>query len=94
MDKKIKILFLCTGNSCRIQMAEGWAKTLLSETVQAYSAGLETHGLNPNAKKVMLEAGADISDHKSQLLSEFDSVDFDIVLTVHYHIFFEYLLVK
>jgi len=79
---KLKILFLCTGNSCRSQMAEGWAKHLKSDVIEPYSAGIETHGLNPNAVKVMAEAGVDISGHKSQHLSEFADVQFDYVITV------------
>ena len=81
MDK-LKILFLCTGNSCRSQMAEGWAKALKNDVVEAYSAGIETHGLNPYAIKVMAEAGVDISGQKSQHLDEFDDIDFDYVFTV------------
>jgi arsenate reductase (thioredoxin) len=84
MDK-IKVLFLCTGNSCRSQMAEGWAKALKGDCVEAYSAGIETHGLNPNAVKVMAEAGVDISGHKSKLLSDLDDVKFDYVVTVCGH---------
>ncbi len=84
MDK-IKVLFLCTGNSCRSQMAEGWAKALKGDCVEAYSAGIETHGLNPNAVKVMVEAGVDISGHKSKLLSELSDVKFDYVVTVCGH---------
>ena len=80
-DKK-KILFLCTGNSCRSQMAEGWARHLKGDLFEAYSAGIETHGLNPNAVKVMAEAGVDISGHKSQNSSEFKDIDFDVVVTV------------
>ena len=53
----IRILFLCTGNSCRSQMAEGWARHLKADRIEAYSAGIETYGLNPNAVKVMAEAG-------------------------------------
>lgn len=79
---KIKLLFLCTGNSCRSQMAEGWAKALKPDIIDVYSAGLETHGLNPYAVKVMSEVGIDITSHKSQLLSEFDDVQFDYVVTV------------
>lgn len=82
---KMKILFLCTGNSCRSQMAEGWAKHLKSDCIKPYSAGIETHGLNPNAVKVMAEAGVDISDHKSQRLDEFKDVRFDYVITVCGH---------
>ena len=59
--QKMKILFLCTGNSSRSQMAEGWAKHLKGDVIGAYSAGIETHGLNPNAVRVMAEAGVDIS---------------------------------
>ena len=84
MDK-IKVLFLCTGNSCRSQMAEGWARALKDDCVEAYSAGIETHGLNPNAVKVMAEAGVDISGHKSKLLSELEGVKFDYVVTVCGH---------
>lgn len=85
MSDKINILFLCTGNSCRSQMAEGWAKHLKSNILNAYSAGIETHGLNPNAVRVMKEAGVDISSHTSQLLSEFDDINFDVVVTVCGH---------
>lgn len=66
-------------------MAEGWARHLKSDVINAYSAGIETHGLNPNAVAVMKEAGIDISTHKSQLLSEFDDVSFDAVITVCGH---------
>lgn len=83
--QKIKILFLCTGNSCRSQMAEGWARHLLSDKVEAYSAGIETHGLNPNAIKVMAEAGVNISGHRSKLVSELKGIDFDVVFTVCGH---------
>jgi arsenate reductase len=85
MPKKSKILFLCTGNSCRSQMAEGWARHLKGEVLEAYSAGIETHGLNPSAVAVMAEAGVDISGHRSQLLSDFAAVDFDYVVTVCSH---------
>ena len=83
--KKIRILFLCTGNSCRSQMAEGWTRALKGETFEAYSAGIETHGLNPNAVRVMAEAGVDISGQKSQKISEFRGMDFDYVVTVCGH---------
>ncbi len=85
MSDKLHVLFLCTGNSCRSQMAEGWTRHLKGDVIEAYSAGIETHGLNPNAVKVMAEAGVDISGHKSQLLSEFDGVDLDVVVTVCGH---------
>lgn len=76
------VLFLCTGNSCRSQMAEGWARTLKAEQIMAYSAGIETHGLNPLAVKVMAEAGVDISGQQSQHVGELSDVDFDWVVTV------------
>jgi arsenate reductase len=79
---KIKILFLCTGNSCRSQMAEGWAHHLKGDVLEAYSAGIETHGLNPNAVKVMAEAGVDISGHHSKHVDTLKNVQFDYVITV------------
>jgi arsenate reductase len=79
---KLKILFLCTGNSCRSQMAEGWARRLKPDTVEAYSAGIEVHGLNPMAVKVMAEAGVDISQHRSKHLKELNGIAFDWVITV------------
>ena len=79
---KLKILFLCTGNSCRSQMAEGWARVLKGDVVAAYSAGIETHGLNPSAIQVMAEAGVDISGHRSKLLGPVAHIDFDYVVTV------------
>ncbi len=80
--EKIKVLFLCTGNSCRSQMAEGWARALKGDVMEAYSAGLSTHGLNPSAVKVMAEAGVDISHHHSKHLNELKDVPFDYVVTV------------
>ncbi|MFA6103923.1 MAG: arsenate reductase ArsC [Victivallaceae bacterium] len=82
---KLKILFLCTGNSCRSQMAEGWCRHLKGDLIEAYSAGIETHGLNPYAVKVMAEAGVDISGHKSKLLTDLNGIDFDYVVTVCGH---------
>ena len=82
---KSKILFLCTGNSCRSQMAEGWTRHLKADFVEPYSAGIETHGLNPRAVRVMAEAGVDISGHKSQNVREFADVAFDHVVTVCGH---------
>lgn len=82
---KPKILFLCTGNSCRSQIAEGWAKALKSDTIEAYSAGIETHGLNPNAVKVMAEAGVDISGHTSKNTGAIKDIPFDYVITVCGH---------
>jgi len=83
--QKLKVLFLCTGNACRSQMAEGWARYLKSDVIDAYSAGIETHGLNPLAVKVMAEAGVDISGHRSEHLREVMDVDFDHVVTVCDH---------
>ncbi len=85
MGDKLKILFLCTGNSCRSQMAEGWARTLKSAVIEPYSAGIETHGLNPNAVKVMKESGVDISDYVSTRVSDLMDVPFDYVVTVCDH---------
>ncbi len=83
-DKKLNILFLCTGNSCRSQMAEGWAKALKGDKYNFWSAGIETHGLNPNAVKVMAEAGVDISGHTSDNVNDL-GVEFDVVFTVCGH---------
>ena len=83
--KKIKILFLCTGNSCRSQMAEGWTRALKSDVIEPYSAGIETHGLNPNAVKVMAEAGVDISGHTSKNVDTLLDIPFDYVVTVCGH---------
>ena len=80
--RPIKILFLCTGNSCRSQMAEGWAKALKSETLEAHSAGVETHGMNRHAIQVMQEAGVDISGHHSKHVDELADIAFDFVVTV------------
>ena len=85
MNDKLKILFLCTGNSCRSQMAEGWAKALKGDVLDAYSAGVETHGLNPLSVKVMAEAGVDISNYRSKQVGELRDVDFDYVVTVCGH---------
>jgi arsenate reductase len=85
MTAKKKILFLCTGNSCRSQMAEGWARALKSDVLEAYSAGVETHGLNPNAVRVMAEAGVDISGHRSKHVNELLDAGIDYVVTVCDH---------
>ena len=81
----LKILFLCTGNSCRSQMAEGWARHLKGDVFEAYSAGVETHGLNPHAVRVMAEAGVDISGQRSQHIDQFKQVPLDHVITVCGH---------
>lgn len=85
----VKVLFLCTGNSCRSQMAEGWARHLWGAheggAIDAYSAGIETHGLNPYAVRVMQEAGVDISGQRSKHVDELADVPFDLVVTVCAH---------
>ncbi|MFV0421532.1 arsenate reductase ArsC [Oleidesulfovibrio sp.] len=82
---KKTLLFLCTGNSCRSQMAEGWARHLKSDLFEVRSAGVEKHGLNPLAVEVMAEAGVDISGYTSALVDELDIKDFDYVVTVCGH---------
>lgn len=82
---KQNILFLCTGNSCRSQMAEAWLRELKGDQYQAYSAGLEAHGINPNVVKVMSEAGIDVSHQQSTLLQDIQQQDFDYVITVCSH---------
>jgi arsenate reductase len=85
MPEKFQVLFLCTGNSCRSQMAEGWARQLRGDEIIACSAGIETHGLNPLAVRVMAEAGVDISGQKSKLMAELPRQSFDLVITVCGH---------
>ena len=82
MNEKKNILFLCTGNSCRSQMAEGFARALRSDVLTAFSAGVEKHGLNPRAVAVMAEAGVDIAGQTSKLVSELPDVSFDYVVTL------------
>jgi len=82
---KLKLLFLCTGNSCRSQMAEGWTRHLKSDLIEAYSAGVETHGLNPRAVAVMAEAGVDISGQRSKHVEELRDVALDVMVTVCDH---------
>lgn len=86
----MKLLFLCTGNSCRSQMAEGWTRALKAEEIEVYSAGIETHGLNPYAVRAMAEAGIDISSQRSQTIADIEQeagekVEFDVVVTVCGH---------
>ena len=78
----MKILFLCTGNSCRSQMAEGWTRALKSDFIDAYSAGVEARGLDPRAVQAMAEAGVDISGQHSKRVDEFSDSAFDAVVTV------------
>lgn len=84
-QRKPNILFLCTGNSCRSQMAEGWARALKGEDYNFYSAGIEIHGMNPNAIKVMQEVGVDISRQYSKNIDELMDVKLDVVVTVCGH---------
>lgn len=82
MTKKL-IYFLCTGNSCRSQMAEGWAKTFLNETEwEVKSAGIEAHGVNPNAVRAMKEVGIDISEQTSDLIDQETLHRADVVVTL------------
>lgn len=82
-NKKIKVLFLCTGNACRSQMAEAWLRHLGGEAFEVFSAGLEPHGVNPDTITVMEELGIDMSAHRSKHLNEFiREADFDYLITV------------
>ncbi len=83
--EKLKVLFLCTGNSCRSQMAEGFARRLKSDVIAAHSAGLEPHGLNPLAVKAMAEAGIDIAAQQSKHVDDLKDVPFDYVITLCGH---------
>lgn len=77
-----KILVLCTGNSCRSQLAEGYLRHFAGNKAEVYSAGVETHGVNPKAIAVMAEDGIDISGHTSNNMNEYRDIDFDYVITV------------
>ncbi len=81
MTKK-KILVLCTGNSCRSQIAEGYLRYFANDSAEIYSAGIETHGVNPRAIATMKEDGIDISQHTSNNMDEYRNIDFDYVITV------------
>jgi arsenate reductase len=85
MSKKLKILFLCTGNSCRSQMAEGWVRHLKGDVIEAHSAGINAQGLNPLAVKVMAEAGVDIAHCESKTVDTMLDQDLDVVVTVCGH---------
>jgi arsenate reductase len=80
-----RILFLCTGNACRSQMAEGFARALKGDVLEAYSAGVVKHGLDPRAVAVMAEAGVDISGQVSKTVDELPAVAFDSVVTLCGH---------
>ena len=83
--RKMKVLFLCTGNSCRSQMAEGWVRKLKADVIEPYSAGIEKHGMNPHAVKVMAEAGVDIANQYSKTPADLGPIAFDYVVTVCGH---------
>ncbi len=85
MADKVKVLLLCTGNSCRSQMAEGWARALKADSVDAYSAGVEPHGVDPRAVRAMAEAGIDISCQDSKHVDALRDVELDYVVTVCDH---------
>lgn len=85
MSQALRVLFLCTGNACRSQMAEGWARTLKADAVEAFSAGMHPAGLDPRAVVAMKEAGVDISTQRSKRLQEFHDVPLDVVVTVCGH---------
>lgn len=87
MDRpcKTKVLFLCTGNSCRSQMAEGFARALKGDLIEAHSAGIEKHGMNARAMRVMQEAGVSIDRQYSKTVGELPTQDFDYVVTVCGH---------
>ena len=84
-SKRTKILFLCTGNSCRSQMAEGWTRILKEKEIEAYSAGVAPKGVDPLAVRAMAESGVDISGQSSKGVEEFWDVEFDYVVTLCGH---------
>jgi len=84
-NKKLKILFVCTGNSCRSQMAEGWTRFLKGDSTEPFSAGTEPRRIDPLAVKVMKEAGVDISHQRSKHIDEVIGNEFDYVITVCDH---------
>ena len=82
---RLKILFLCTGNACRSQMAEGWARRLNNDALEVWSAGIAPYGVDPRAVQVMRETGVDISGHHSKHVNELLTIPFDWVITVCDH---------
>ena len=82
MPERMRIVFLCTGNACRSQMAEGWARRLLPDRVEPMSAGVSPAGLDPRAVRVMAELGIDISSHRSKHIEELAGTEIDCVITV------------
>ncbi|MBC7186656.1 MAG: arsenate reductase ArsC [Calditrichaeota bacterium] len=85
MERKLRVLFLCTGNSCRSQMAEGWTRHLKGDTIEAWSAGIEPKEVDPRAVAAMAEAGVDISSQRSKHVREVMDIPFDYVVTVCDH---------
>lgn len=80
--EKIKVLFLCTGNACRSQIAEGWARHLKGDVMEVFSAGVSPATVSRKAIETMAEVGVDISDHRAKHVDEFKGIDFDYVVTV------------
>lgn len=80
-----KLLIICTGNSCRSQIAHGFMQHFGKDKMTVYSAGIETHGVNPRAIKTMKKVGIDLSNHTSNLVSEYNDIQFDYILTVCDH---------
>jgi len=80
--KKLRVLFLCTGNSCRSQMAEAWTRVLKGDLVEAHSAGVDPHGVDPRAVRAMAEAGVDISGQESKDVDTLEDMEFDYVITL------------
>ena len=77
-----KVLVLCTGNSCRSQIAEAYLRNFANEKAQIFSAGIETHGVNPRAIATMIDDGIDISHHTSNNVNEYGDINFDYIITV------------
>jgi arsenate reductase len=82
MSERMRVLFLCTGNSCRSQMAEGWTRALKGDVIEPFSAGTEPHAVDPRAVRVMAEAGVDISGQRSKSVDEQIELPFDAVATL------------
>ncbi len=80
--RKLRVLFLCTGNACRSQMAEGWARHVKGHLIEAYSAGTDPHGMDRRVVQVMAECGVDLSGHTSKHVDELADIPFDLVVTV------------
>ena len=85
VEDKIKVLFLCTGNSCRSQIAEGWARHLKGDVIEVFSAGISPARLNEMAVEVMSEAGVDISKQRAKHVGDLFGIDFDYVITLCDH---------